>query len=306
MKQFVLNDSQNNDIHVYLYEAESNPIGVLQIIHGASEHFARYGLFAQYLNSQGFIVVGHDILGHGLSTDNLNKVHFADKFGHKLAYESIVLVKDWVKENYHDLDHYVLGHSMGSFLARKLVLDYPNAYKKAVFSGSAMPAKPLLLMGKFLTSIISFFRGPQYVSKLIQNMSIDANQKKMRKDGIISGDNEEWLSRDKDIQEYYKHSPMCGQPFTVQANKDMFQWIIESNDDKKIKKGNHYQPILLISGSHDALSNYGKQIQSLAEKMISFGYTNVQVKIYPKSRHEVLNELNKNEVYEDVKNFLLM
>ena len=305
MKQFVLNDKQNNDIHTYVFEPNTNPIGVIQIIHGASEHFARYGLFAEFLARNHFIVVGHDILGHGLSTNDLTKVHFADKDGGQLAFQSVILVKEWMNENYPNLPHYLLGHSMGSFLARKMVLEYPKAYEKAIFSGTAMPPKPLLFFGKLLTSIIRLFKGPKYVSKLIQDISIDANQKKMRKDEIISGDNEEWLTRDISIQEYYKHSPMCGQPFTVQANIDMFQWIIESNNFKEIKKGNHYQPILFISGSHDALSDYGKQILSLAEKMKGIGYNQVQVKIYPKSRHEVLNELNKEEVYQDILNFIL-
>jgi alpha-beta hydrolase superfamily lysophospholipase len=304
MKQFIINDDLNNEIHTYLYPAKQKAIGVVQIIHGASEHFARYGLFADFLNQEGYIVVGHDIIGHGLSTQNLDYVHFADKNGDQIAFKSVVLVKEWIQKEYPHLPLILLGHSMGSFLARKMVLTFPNDYHKAIFSGSAAPSKLLIRFGKILTSLIRVFKGPKYVSKLVQDMSIDANQKKMRNDGIIGGDNEEWLTRDKAIQDYYKHSPMCGQPFTVQANHDMFQWILDVNQTKRIKKGNHHQPIFFISGSHDALSNYGIQIERFVNKLEKLGYDQVQYKIYPKYRHEVLNEIDKEVVYNDILDFI--
>ncbi|MCF7923856.1 MAG: alpha/beta hydrolase [Candidatus Izimaplasma sp.] len=304
MEQFILKDNYGNDIHTYLYKPETKIKGVIQIVHGASEHFSRYGMFAKYLVKNHYLVVGNDILGHGLSTDNLDYVHFADKDGDKIAYESVVLIKDWIEDNYPKLPKYLLGHSMGSFIARKLVIDYPDDYKKAIFSGSAYPPKALLFFGKFLTNIIKIFKGKRYVSKLIQDMSIDGNQKKLRKDKIISGDNEEWLTRDKKIQEYYKHSKMCGQPFSLQANSDMFTWIQSANKTKNIKAGNYNQPIFFISGGHDALSNYGKEINKLAKKMNSIGYKNIKVKIYPEARHEVLNEINKDEVYQDILKFI--
>lgn len=305
MEKFVLKDNYNNEIHTYLYKPNKKIKGVVQIIHGASEHFSRYGLFAEFLVNNNFLVIGNDILGHGLSTDNLNYVHFADKNGEKIAYESVVLVKSWLEKNYPNQPKFLLGHSMGSFIARKLVLDFPEFYDKAIFSGSAYPPKSLLFFGKLLTNIIKTFKGKKYVSKLIQDISIDANPKKLRKDKIISGDKEEWLTRDKKIQDYYKHSKMCGQPFSVQANYDLFTWIQEVNNLSNIKKGNFDLPIFFISGGHDPLSNYGKEINKLAKKLVNIGYKNIKVKIYPEARHEVLNEINRDEVYQDILDFLI-
>lgn len=304
MEHFILNDQYNNDIHTYIYKPKSNPIGVVQIIHGASEHFARYGLFAEYLAKNNYIVIGHDIIGHGLSTKTLDYVHFADNKGDQIVFQTIELIKDYMDKNFGQLPHYLLGHSMGSFLARKMILAHPIAYQKAIISGTAYPPKLLLLFGRFLTSCISKIKGPKYVSKLIQDMSIDSNPKKMKKDGIISGDDEAWLTRDKAIQDYYKHSPMCGQPFTVQANRDLFQWIIDCNRIKTIKKGNHHMPLFFISGGYDPLSNYGEQIHKLIKKLRHLGYDHVQSKLYPEARHEVLNEINNKEVYKDVLDFL--
>lgn len=304
MEKIVLKDYQENPIHVYIYKPEGKIKGVVHVIHGASEHFARYGLFAEFLNQNGYLVIGCDFLGHGLSTENLEYVHFADKDGDILAYESVVLVKEYIEENYPKNDVFIIGHSMGSFLARKMILDFPDFYKKAVISGTAYVPQMVVSAGSFLIKVIRLFKGPRYVSKLIQDMSIDANQKKMRKDGIISGINEEWLTRDTDIQQYYKNSNMCGQPFTIQANLDMFQWMSFVNKSKNLNTGKKDMPIYFMSGKNDALSNYGKDIEKLVNVMKKLGYTDIQMKLYPECRHEILNELIKDEVYRDILNFL--
>ncbi|MDY0024204.1 MAG: alpha/beta hydrolase, partial [Candidatus Izemoplasmatales bacterium] len=209
MKQFTLKDYHDNPIHVYEYLPDQEIKGVIQIIHGASEHFARYGLFSEFLTKNGYAVYGCDIIGHGLSTDNLNFVHFADKDGDLLAYESVLLVKEYIEKTHPNHKYYILGHSMGSFLTRKLILDFPEFYEKAIISGTAFTSKLLVNIGCFLTRTIRLFKGPKYVSKLIQDMSIDANPKKMRKKGIIKDMDEEWLTRDKTIQQYYHNSNMC-------------------------------------------------------------------------------------------------
>lgn len=304
MEKIVLKDYQENPIHVYIYKPEGDFKGVVHLVHGASEHFARYGLFAEFLNNNGYLVIGCDFLGHGLSTETLDYVHFADKNGDVLAYESVVLVKEYIEENYKGKDVFIIGHSMGSFLARKLVLDFPDFYKKAIFSGTNYAPKMLLFAGSFLIKFIRLFKGPKYVSKMIQNMAIDANPNKMRKDGIITGIDEEWLTRDTEIQQYYHNSKMCGQPFTIQANLDMFQWVGAVSDKKNLNLGNKATPIYLMSGAKDPLSNYGEQIKQLYKVMQDLGYQDVQMKLYPECRHEILNELLKDEVYHDMLNFI--
>ncbi len=304
MEKIILKDYQENPIHVYLYQPDTKIKGIVHVVHGASEHFARYGLFAEFLNANGYLVIGCDFLGHGLSTETLDYVHFADKNGDILAYESVVLVKEYIEENYKDYDVFLIGHSMGSFLARKLILDFPNFYKKAVISGTAFSPKIVVAMGSFLIKVIKLFKGPKYVSKLIQNMAIDANPNKMRKDGIISGIDEEWLTRDTEIQQYYKNSNMCGQPFTIQANLDMFQWVKFVDNKKNINSGNKEMPLYFMSGNNDPLSNYGEDIKKLLKVMQDLGYKDVQMKLFPECRHEILNELIKDEVYKEMLDFI--
>jgi len=304
MEQKIFQDSMKNDIHVYIYPAKTPVIkGIVQIIHGASEHLARYGLFAEFLNAHGYTVIGSDILGHGLSTKTNDYVHFADKKGDQIALESLTIVKDYISENYPEVPVYLLGHSMGSFLARLMIIKYPEFYNKAVISGTCETPPVMVTVGKSLCGIIRFFKGPKYVSQLIQKMAIDSNPSKMFKDGLIKERNVEWITSNVNIQNYYASSPMCGQPFTVSANADMFKWMRFVDNSKNIKKGHLDQPIFFISGSHDPLSNYGTTVKSLVERFKKIGYRRIQMKIYDGYRHEVLNEVENKKVYQDVLDF---
>ncbi|MFH0992939.1 MAG: alpha/beta hydrolase [bacterium] len=305
MEKKVFNNSLGNPIHVYVYEPATQPFkAVVHLIHGASEHFARYGLFAEYLNQHGYVAVGCDFLGHGLSTDTNDYVHFADKKGDVIALESLTIVQDFIKSRYPELPVYVLGHSMGSFLARLQILQKPEFYAKAVISGTTTMPIATTKMGMLLCNVISFFKGPKFVSKMVQKMAIDACPAKMRKDGIIKDRDVEWLTKNVDIQNYYVNSPMCGQPFTVAANRDMFKWIAYIDTIKNIANGNKSMPLFFISGAKDSLSNYGEGVKKLVAVFQENGYANVTMKLYENDRHEVLNELDNKQVYADVLAFL--
>lgn len=305
MQKLIVKNTAGNDIHIYVYDQAVAPVkGVVHLIHGVAEHIARYGLFAEFLNKHGYIAVGCDFLGHGLSTDTNAYVHYADKHGDTLAYESVTLVQTYIKEHYPTLPVFVLGHSMGSFLARLAILKNPDFYEKAVISGTGMHPKPLILVGMTLCNLIGCLRGPKYVSPLIQKMAIDSCPAQMRKDGIIKDRDVEWLTKDVEIQNYYFQSPMCGQPATVAANRDMFKWLLVINNKKNLAKGNKQMPIFLISGAQDAVSNYGKTVETLAGVLLDLGYQHVSLKLYEGDRHEILNELDKAVVYQDILDFL--
>lgn len=304
MDTFYLEDSRKHKLQLYVYPAKSEAKAVVHVLHGASEHFARYGLFAEFMNDHGFHVVGIDFLAHGLSADTHAFVHYADKDGDVLAYEGVTLTQAYIKEHYPNLPVYLLGHSMGSFLARKALIDTPDYYQKAVISGTAFVPGMLSAVGGLLCSIIALFKGPKAVSPLIQGMAIDANPTKMRKDGIIGKRDVEWLTKDEAVQNYYESSPMCGQPFTVAANRDMFRWLSYVNKKSNIAKGNIQVPLLFITGKNDALGGYGKDVERLVETFKSLGYANVALKIYENDRHEVLNETDKDVVWNDCLSFL--
>ena len=305
MEKKIFQDSMKNDIHVYIYHAKTEKIkGIVQIVHGASEHFLRYGLFAEFLNNNGYTVIGSDILGHGLSTTTNDYVHYSNKAGDKIALESVILVKDYINETYPEVPVYILGHSMGSFIARLMIIKYPEFYNKAIISGTTLTPGLVVNGGIILCNLISLFKGPKYISQMVQKMAIDACPAKMFKDGIIKERNVEWLTKDPKIQDYYASSPMCGQPFTVSANRDMFRWMRYVDNAKNIKLGHLDQPIFFVSGHKDPLSNYGESVKLLVEKFKKIGYRRVQSKLYDDDRHEILNETDNQKVYQDILDYI--
>jgi len=305
MEKLIVKNTAGNDIHIYDYDGATAPVkGVVHLIHGVAEHIARYGLFAEFLNRNGYVAVGCDFLGHGLSADTNDYVHYADKHGDRLAYESVELVQDYIVKHYPGLPVDVLGHSMGSFLARLAMIRRPGFYRKAVISGTGMHPTPLILVGMTLCNIISLFKGPRYVSPLIQKMAIDSCPAQMRRDGIIKGRDVEWLTKDVEIQNYYFQSSMCGQPATVSANRDMFKWLLVINNPREIAKGDKTTPIFLVSGADDAVSNYGETVRKLDGVLRRLGFADVSLKLYEGDRHEILNEIDKERVYHDILAFL--
>jgi alpha-beta hydrolase superfamily lysophospholipase len=193
---------------------------------------------------------------------------------------------------------------MGSFLARQRLIAVPDFYRKAVISGTTTVAAMTTKVAILLCGLIIAFKGPRYVSPMIQKMAIDACPALLRKDGIIKERDVEWLTKDVEIQNYYFNSPMCGQPFTVSANRDVFRWMGFVDAVRNIDKGNKATPLLFICGGNDPLSHYGKDVRALVDVFHSRGYGDVALHVYEGDRHEVLNELDKDKVWADVLAFL--
>lgn len=299
MKKITLQTSKGSNIAVYIYDDVDSPKAVVQIVHGASEHFTRYENFINFLNKNGYICIGGDILGHGDSCHA--KEHYI-YFEKDEAYESITIVKDYAEKNYPNLPLYLLGHSMGSFLARKLLLDYPKSYVKGIISGTTTMAPFMTGTAVFLGGLTRLFRGPRGISPLLSELGMNGLPKKMIKAGKLA-DGELWITHNPEIAKYYKESPICGEDFTVAAYQGMFGWIDYVSRAKNLKKGDMSTPILFIAGSDDPLSNFGKDIKTTVDLYKKVGYEYVESIVYDGMRHEVLNEIGNQKVYGDCLNF---
>ena len=195
---------------------------------------------------------------------------------------------------------------MGSFLARLTLLRYPDFYKKAVISGTGYMSKLLMFGASFIGGLIRLFKGPRYVSPLMNKLGLESYNAKMIKDGLIPKDGlpEQWLTKNVEIQQYYHDSPMCGQPFTVTAYADLMVWLKFINNYANIKKGNLDMPLFFLSGALDPVSNYGKEVEKLVSDFMRAGYKSVVLKLFANDRHEVLNELDNQTAYRDILDFL--
>ena len=289
--------SGQNDIHCRLWTPEGAVRGVVQMVHGVAEHIGRYDAFAKFLGEHGFAAVGDDHLGHGLTVrDESEKGWFAETDGwHKLVLDEKTL-RDRMRAEYPDVPHILLGHSMGSFIARTYIGDYPDDFDACVLSGTGQQPVIVCKAGRFLAGREIKKHGSKYRSQQLQDMAFGSYLKRIENP---IGPND-WICRDEAVIRRYGEDPLCGFMGSAGLMYDMMSGLITIAGRGHMDKMNKSMPVLFIAGEEDPVGGYGKEVRTVASRFQAAGMKDVTTKLYPGARHEVLNELNKEEVWNDV------
>ncbi len=274
------------------------PKAVVLIIHGMSEHAARYDHFANYLTGHGIEVYSSDLRGHGKTAGAPEKVGlFALENGwHKVVQDQRCLIKH--VQSHHSLPLFVLGHSMGSFLARSLSFSGENRVNGYLFSATAADPGFLGKAGKLIAGINARLMGKKNRSKLLDKLAFGDFNKKYENPRTVK----DWLSRDESVVDKYMADPYCMQTFMSQFFIDLLEGIISINKMENIRKMDKVA-YYLFSGTMDPVGDWGKGTQKVYDAMIAAGHK-VELEFYEGGRHEMLNEINKNEVYTDLLNWI--
>lgn len=297
-KEFKLVDPYEHEIHVYLWETDAQePKGVVLLIHGASEYCERYDHFATYLNEKGYHVIGNDHLGHGKTTDDMEKVYFDASIGFHKVYEGVKTVRDYIEEHYPKLPVIMFAHSMGSFIGRYAILYDYKRYDMAIFSGTGYVGSLKIKIGVLIASLIIRFKGDKYVSPWFNNRFLDSAANDMRRKGLINR-KEEWLSQDPKIIRAFREDPYCGAPFTIGAARDLIRFIPEIQDKQRIKDSASSTAIFFMSGDSDGMGDYGMSVKRLYDAYRDCGYSNVKYTVLNDTRHEILNEIERDRHYD--------
>lgn len=288
-------------IRAIRYIPDGDIKAILQISHGMVEFIDRYEPLASYLTEKGILVTGNDHLGHGESvTSRDNWGYFHEEEGYLKVLEDLHHLTLITKEKYPNLPYFLLGHSMGSFYARRYLFTYQNQLDGAIIMGSAWQPKLLTNTGKLLCKIIAFFKGSKYRSPFINNMALGSYNSKWEP----STTHNDWLTRDEKIVDWYSKEPKCSFVFTVNGYYNLFSVLNDVCDKNNIDKVPKDLPVIFLAGNDDPVGNFGKGVTKLYETFKDVGIKDVSIKLYPNDRHEILNELDKLQVYEDVYVFL--
>ena len=275
--------------------------GIVQIVHGMLEHINRYHDFAEYLNSKGYYVVGHDHLGHGKSVASPErKTFFNEKNGNACLIADIHQLRVLTTEKYPDVPYYILGHSMGSFLTRQYHGVHGEGLAGVILSGTGDQPYEKLHLGKITCKVFATFKGWFYRSKFIDNASAGSYSKKFER----LNDGTSWISKDVNVVKAYKEDPYRGPLFTLNAYYNMYEGILKMKKLEDAAAMPKDIPVFFVAGSEDPVGNNGKAVEKVYKQYLNCGVKNVQMKIYEGDRHEILNELDKDVVYEDIMNFL--
>lgn len=283
--------------HVWFHEGE--PRGVVQIAHGMSEYVMRFRPFAEFLTEHGYVVCGNDHLGHGDSVDSEEELgYFAEKNGWETVVKDMHTLTLIMKRSYPDLPYFLFGHSMGSFLSRAYTTWFGRELDGAVFSGTAGPLKG----GELLLLTIDGFKakqGEKTRSKVINDIAFGKYNNKIP-DKRTEFD---WLTRDDSIVDAYIEDPKCGFVFTLNGFENLIKVLWFVSQEKWFSTVRKDLPILLVAGDADPVGEYGEGVKKVFNKLISYS-ASARIRLYEGARHELTNELNKDEVFADILEFL--
>ena len=275
---------------------QGEPRAVVQLVHGIAEHVDRYDHFARFLTEQGFAVVAEDHMGHGKSINN-GGIQGYFHGGWFAAVADTYHLLELTRQEFPGIPYILFGHSMGSFMARTILCKYPDSgITAAVICGTGwQPAAALPALIK-TAELIGKRSGETAPSKALEAMAFGSYNKRVEHKRTVC----DWLTRESSVVDAYMADPLCG--FTPSAGlfRDMLSGIRYIQKPESLAAMKKDLPVFFIAGGDDPVGSYGKGVRKAAEAFRQTGMQDVTVKLYPLCRHEILNEINKEEVYQDI------
>lgn len=283
-----------------IWEPDCAPKGIVQIFHGMVEHIDRYEEFAYYLNSKGYVVAGDDHRGHGRTAgaDFLGKVPFGHTYFDTIDDEKVITA--YLKERYPGLPLYIFAHSYGSFLAQGYIQQNSANIDGCILSGSANMSGIEPKIGRFVANTQFKLYGKDKTADFIKNMTFGAYEKPFKKEKRQNA----WLNRNVDACEKYNADKYCNYTMSVGFYKNFFDGLCRIYEPERLEAIDKKLPIYILSGDQDPVGKMGKLVSKLYDLYKNVGVEDVKIKLYADARHEIVNELNKDEVYSDVSEWL--
>lgn len=299
---FTFKRTENIESFVYKWKPEENIKikAVLQIAHGMAETASRYERVAERLTKEGYIIYANDHRGHGKTAKEIEKLGDLGEDGFNAMIEDMHELNKIIKKENPNIPIFLLGHSMGSFLTQRYICLYGKELEGAILSGSSGSKGMLTDIGRFLAKREIRKIGRSGKSKKLDKLSFGGYNKAF----IPNKTNFDWLSRDEKEVKKYIDDPFCGTIFTAGFFYDLLgglKLIANINEVSKVPKN---LPIYIFSGDKDPVGQNGKGVLKLVRAYKNQGIKDLTYKLYRDGRHEMLNELNKDEVIEDLLTWL--
>lgn len=294
---FQADDGKEIFYHQWLPEDKERIKAIVQIAHGMAEHSKRYHRFAEALTKEGFAVYANDHRGHGQTAGSLENVgYFADENGWNLVVEDMHKLTETIKSNHPNIPVFLFGHSMGSFLSRNYIFRYGNDIQGVILSGTGGDPGLLGKIENFVAKRESKNKGKKFRSPLLKNLSFGKFNNAFKPNRTEF----DWLSRDDAEVDTYVNDPYCGGDFTAGFYEDLLSGLGVVNSFKNTRKVPKNLPIYLFSGEKDPVGNNTKGVKQIFKAYQKAGIKDVTCKFYKDGRHEMLNEINREEVFSDI------
>lgn len=272
---------------------------ILQITHGMIEYIERYIPFAEFLTEKGYMVVGHDHIGHGASiADETDWGYFCEETPSDVLVEDMNKLRSLIQEENPNVPYFMLGHSMGSFMLRKYLAFYHDNLRGAIIMGTGFIPGPVTKIGLGVANLLGKIFGTHHRSKLVTNLSFGASYKKFDMTGTKPENS--WLTKDVDIVKKYYADPRCTYMFTVNGYKGLFEAVNFSCNPENVKRIPSKLPIFIVSGKDDPVGDLGEGVMKVYHMFEEAGSLDLTYQLYEDDRHEILNETDKHLVFQDI------
>ncbi len=300
-KDFFYDSYGSGKIHACRWEPQGNICGVVQIVHGIADHIGRYEEFANYLNSLGILVVAEDHMGHGLSTSAEETPCYFEGGWFSAVKDTYNLLK-MTKEEFPDVAYILFGHSMGSFMTETILQCYPDCgLSGCALCGSGWQPEVALRAGLRIANVGCRIHGEKTPNSRIQSLLFGAYNMKVEHPRTPY----DWVNRvSREVDMLIEDNLHC-KAVTAGLARDMLEGISFIQQRDNLEKLNKNLPVLFISGGDDPVGTFGDGVRKLVQTYEEIGMTDITTHIYPLGRHEILRELNKQEVFEDIRNWIL-
>ena len=288
-------------IHAAEWLPETAPRAVLVLSHGVSEHILRYEPFAAFLTERGFAVCGHDHLGHGTSVaEGAPRLYFGPRGSWDDVVRDLYARRELAGKRFPGVPVFLLGHSMGSFLARTYLIRYPGTVAGAILMGTGQMVPAVLAAARVLAAEEARRVGEDHASPLVTKLAFETYNRRFAPNRTAF----DWLAANEESVDRYIADPLCGGDTTTGLFREMLSGIAYVAKRENLRKMNLNTPVLFISGEDDPVGDMGKGVRRAYAAFRRAGVRDAELKLYPGLRHEILNEADRETVYRDILDWL--
>ena len=278
------------------YSIPQNEIkGIVQFSHGMSEHKERYFNFMEYLSNNGYVCIINDHRGHGNSVKNKNDLGYFYTEDVNYIIDDLYDITNYIKNRFPNKKLYLFSHSMGTLVTRGYMQKYDNEIEKIILCGTPTqnPFTSFAIVMAYLFKAIGMGKKP---NKILNYLTFASYNKEYKKEN-------EWLSKNPENISIYNDDELCGFIFTTNGFINLYKLLKRAFEPQNYEMKNKNLNIFLIAGEDDPVIQSRQKFKELEEFLKKLGYKNIRSKLYPELRHEILNEKEYEQIYEDVLEF---
>ncbi len=283
-----LSSNGSTTLHAYIWEPDAAPKAMIQISHGITEHMGRYENMGQYFAARGYVVAGHDALGHGVSIDPADPkpMYFGPDGSWRFVVEDLHLCALELKRRFPNIPHCLLGLSLGSFAVRCLQGEHPELADLGVWAGTCHLTPAEIAIAKAVTKLEQHRFGDSVDTPLVHKLTMDTYNKCFEPCRTGS----DWLLATPEALDEYVADPLCGDSFTVGSFRDLLDGMKQCCNEGFMRRMNRNTPILLMSGTLDPVGKFGKSVAAVRDQLLKNQFQHVQLQLFEGMRHDIFRE----------------